>query len=197
MKKLWMVAAATSIALLVNAQDTSVETQGIGVVIDAHALVDVVNDEIVFDFSDDDPLEAGEPFTLGVNKDQTTDLNYSFMLSNGGVPDATISVRATNIKPGMALTLLADGTAASSLDPSTYGLLGNVAPNFDINQGGSPVLLTSVDQTLIENIGTSYTGNGPSNGYQLFYTMRLNDYSQLVADNGAQNMGTVTYTIAE
>lgn len=197
MKNLWMMAAATSIAFTSNAQDSSTETQGIGVVIDAHALVDVVNDEIVFDFSPDDPTEAGDPFTLGINKDQTTDLNYSLMLSNGGLPDGTISVRATDIKPGLILTLQADGTPASTLDPSTYGLLGNVSPNFDLNQGGVPVILTSVDQTLIENIGSSYTGNGPGSGYQLFYSMHLNDYSQLEADNGAQNMGTVTFTIAE
>ena len=41
MKKIWMVAAATTLAFGMNAQDASVETQAIGVVIDAHALVDV------------------------------------------------------------------------------------------------------------------------------------------------------------
>ena len=41
MKKVWMVAAATTVAFGMNAQDASIETQAIGVVIDAHALVDV------------------------------------------------------------------------------------------------------------------------------------------------------------
>jgi hypothetical protein len=41
MKKVWMVAAATSTAFGKNAQDASIETQTIGVVIDAHGLVDV------------------------------------------------------------------------------------------------------------------------------------------------------------
>ena len=41
MKKVWIVAAATTVAFGMNAQDASVETQAIGVVIDAHALVDV------------------------------------------------------------------------------------------------------------------------------------------------------------
>ena len=41
MEKVWMVAAATSTAFGKNAQDASIETQTIGVVIDAHALVDV------------------------------------------------------------------------------------------------------------------------------------------------------------
>ena len=47
MKKIWIVAAATSLAFSVSAQDSGVETQAIGVVIDAHALVDVVADLIL------------------------------------------------------------------------------------------------------------------------------------------------------
>ena len=197
MKKLWMVAAATSMAFAMSAQDSGVETQGIGVVIDAHALVDVVNDEVVFDFSADDPSEAGSGFVLGANKNQNTHLNYSLMLSNGGVADGTISVRIADMNEGMHMTLLADGTAAASLDQAAYGTLGTVAPNFDATVGATPVVLTGVDQVLIENIGSSYTGNGPGQGYQLFYTTHINNYAQLDADNGAQDRGTITYTIAE
>lgn len=197
MKKIWIVAAATSLAFSVSAQDSGVETQAIGVVIDAHALVDVVADEIVFDFSADDPAEAGSPFVLGANKNQTTHLNYSLMLSNGGVADGTISVRINDMNEGMHMTLLADGTPAASLDQAAYGTLGTVASNFDATQGANPVILTATDQVLIENIGSSYTGNGSGNGYLLQYTAHINDYSQLDADNGSQDMGTITYTIAE
>ena len=192
-----MVAVATSFAFSVSAQDSEVETQTIGVVIDAHALVDVVADEIVFDFSADDPVEAGSPLVLGANKNQTTHLNYSLMLSNGGLADGTISVRITDMNEGMHLTLLADGKYAASLDRDKYGLLGTVASNFDATQGANPVILTATDQVLIENIGSSYTGNGSGNGYLLQYTAHINDYSKLDADNGAQDMGTITYTIAE
>jgi len=48
MKKVWMVAAATTVAFGMNAQDASVETQAIGVVIDAHALVDVSYYLVIF-----------------------------------------------------------------------------------------------------------------------------------------------------
>ena len=197
MKKVWMVAAATSVALGVSAQDSGVETQGIGVVIDAHALVDVVNDEIVFDFSADDPSEAGAAFALGTNKDQNTHLNYSLMLSNGGLADGTISVRISDMNEGMHMTLLADGTPAGTLDPNAYGKLGTVAANFDATLTTTGVKLTNADQILIENIGSSYTGDGAGNGYQLLYTAHIDDYSKLDADNGAQDMGTITYTITE
>lgn len=197
MKKIWIVAAATSLAFSVSAQDSGVETQAIGVVIDAHALVDVVDDEIVFDFSADDPVEAGSAFILGANKNQSTTLNYSLMLSNGGVSDGTISVRINDMNEGMHMTLLADGTYTGTLDQAKYGNLGTVAPNFDATQGANPVILTATDQVLIENIGSSYTGNGAGNGYLLQYTAHINDYSQLDADNGSQDMGTITYTIAE
>lgn len=84
MKKIWMVAAATTTVFMLSAQDAAIETRGIGVIIDAHALVDVVNDEIVFDFSNDDPAEAGVAFVLGANRFSVTHLNYSLMMSNGG-----------------------------------------------------------------------------------------------------------------
>ena len=48
MKKVWMVAAATTVAFGMNAQDASVETQAIGVVIDAHSLVDVTYCLVIF-----------------------------------------------------------------------------------------------------------------------------------------------------
>ena len=192
-----MVAAATSFAFAMNAQDSEIETQAIGVVIDAHALVDVVSDEIAFDFSADDPAEAGSPFVLGSNKNQSTHLNYSLMLSNGGLADGTISVRINDMNEGMFMSLLADGSQVASLDPALYGRLGNVSTNFDATAGGPSVKLTSTDQVLIENIGSSYTGNGAGNGYQLFYTAHIDNYALLDADNGAQDMGTITYTIAE
>jgi hypothetical protein len=108
MRKIWMVAAATTTVFMLSAQDGAVETQGIGVIIDAHALVDVVNDEIVFDFSNDDPVEAGDAFVLGANKFGVTHLNYSLMMSNAGVADGSISVRLSNMNEGMSLSLLAD-----------------------------------------------------------------------------------------
>ena len=43
-----MVAAATTVAFGMNAQDDSVETQAIGVVIDAHALVDMTYCLVIF-----------------------------------------------------------------------------------------------------------------------------------------------------
>ena len=43
-----MVAAATTVAFVMNAQDASVETQAIGVMIDAHALVDMTYCMVIF-----------------------------------------------------------------------------------------------------------------------------------------------------
>ena len=145
-----MVAAATTTVFMLSAQDGSVETQGIGVIIDAHALVDVVNDEIVFDFSNDDPMEAGDAFVLGANKFGVTHLNYSLMMSNAGVADGSISVRLSNMNEGMSLSLLADGSQPMSLPSNQYGTIGNVVPNFDASQGAIPVKLTSTDQVLLK-----------------------------------------------
>src|SRR6056300_678532 len=126
MKKLWMVAAATSVLVNLSAQDGSTETQTVGVIIDAHALVDVVDNGLIFDLSSNTPTEAGEGMSFSANSKLSTFLNYSLMLSNGGLADGSISVKATNIKPGVKLLLQADGSAASSLNSATNGNLGTV-----------------------------------------------------------------------
>ena len=41
----------------------------------------------------------------------------------------------------------------------------------------------------VENIGSSYTGDGADGNYQLLYTAHIDDYSKLDADNGAQEHG--------
>jgi len=197
MKKLWMVAAATSVLVNLSAQDGSTETQSVGVIIDAHALVDVVDNGLVFDLSTNTPTEAGEGMSFSANSKLSTFLNYSLMLSNGGLADGSISVKASNIKPGVKLLLQADGSAASSLNSATNGDLGTVVATFDKQQGASPVESTASDQTLIENIGSSYTGDGTGKGYELTYFVALDDYSLLDADDGNQDVATVTYTIAE
>ena len=48
MKKVWMVAAATTVTFGKNAQDASIETQAIGVLSDTHALVDVSYYLVIF-----------------------------------------------------------------------------------------------------------------------------------------------------
>jgi len=197
MKKLWMVAAATSVLVNLSAQDGSTETQTVGVIIDAHALVDVVDNGLIFDLSSNTPTEAGEGMSFSANSKLSTFLNYSLMLSNGGLADGSISVKASNIKPGVKLLLQADGSAASSLNSATNGDLGTVVATFDKQQGASPVELTASDQTLIENIGSSYTGDGTGKGYELTYFVALDDYALLDADDGNQDVATVTYTIAE
>lgn len=197
MKKIWMVAAATTMLLQVSAQDSSTETQTLGVMIDAHALVDVVNESLVFDLTPNTPSEAGLGLNFSANSKLDTYLNYSLMLSNGGLADGSISVKVSNIKPGVKLLLQADGTAASSLSPAVHGKMGDVVANFDKTLGSAPVELTASDQTLIENIGSSFTGDGIGNGYELTYIVALKDYALLDADDGTQDVGTVTYTIAE
>lgn len=197
MKNLWMVAAATTVLFSASAQDASTESQSVGIIIDAHALVDVVDDALVFDFSSDTPTEAGDGLVLGNNRQTSTFLNYSLMLSNGGLADGSISVKVANLKPGLSLSLAADGSAAMALPPAQYGKLGTVTTTFDVGQGATGVLLTSTDQVLIENIGTSYTGDGNGQGYEIYYDVAIDDYELLDADNGSQDVGTVTYTIAE
>lgn len=191
-----MAAVAAMAVMSAQAQDSNVETQTLGVVVSPHALVDVVNTSLVFNFAGDTPTEAGDGLVLGAGKTQSTFLNYSLMKANGALNNAGIAVRVSGVKAGMKVGLLVDGTAAAGLSSATHGVLGTVAAAFDATAGGNqPVELTGADQTIIENIGSSYTGDGAGNGYELRYTLTMDNYAAMDADNGSQDVATVTYTI--
>ena len=198
MRKSLFLFAALGVASSLHAQDSGIETQAMGIQINAHALVDVVSDDIVFDFTADGPTEAGDGLVLGSNRNKTTFLNYSLMQSHSGADDGTISVKIAGLQPGLTMSLLIDNAAVGGLSAAQYGVLGQVTPPFDAtNPVNAPVALTATDQVIIDNIGSSYTGEGAGSGYEMRYSLAITNYALLDADNGNQDLGTITYTIAE
>lgn len=176
-----------------QAQDAATETQDIAVKITANAIVDVVDDALTFDFTGNVATEAGEAFTLTGQNTQSTYLQYTLMQSNAGADDGTISVKISGLQPG--LTLKMGLTAPTGLTAATNGILGSVNALFaDL---ANPVALTGSDATIITGIGSCFTGEGATDGVQIDYTMEISDYSLLDADDGSQDNGTVTFTIAE
>lgn len=62
---------------------------------------------------------------------------------------------------------------------------------------GTPVAtvyLSGTPQNIVNNIGGAYTGVGTSNGYNLTFSLEIQDYSQL---RSSSNTVTITYTIAD
>ena len=194
MKKIHFTFALLFVSIIgAQAQDAATETQDIAVKITANAIVDVVDDALTFDFTGNVATEAGEAFTLTGQNTQSTYLQYTLMQSNAGADDGTISVKISGLQPG--LTLKMGLTAPTGLTAATNGILGSVNALFaDL---ANPVALTGSDAAIITGIGSCFTGEGATEGVQIDYTMEISDYSLLDADDGSQDNGTVTFTIAE
>lgn len=82
--------------------------------------------------------------------------------------------------------------------PSGTTLTAVSAPCTTTNSGGSlgsptgVLTLTTSSQRIVTGIGTSYTGTGDTDGYQITFALTPSDYSQLVA--GTYNV-SVIFTI--
>jgi hypothetical protein len=164
-----------------NAQDGSTDNHTIGIEIPEVALVDIepaASKNITMNFTA--PTEAGDPIEA---PDDNTDLwiNVSSIKSTGD-PTRTVSVKLTALVPGVDIKVTAAADAGQGA-----GTLGTP---------GAQLTLTTSDQSLVTGIGSGYTGNGASSGYNLTYNVSSpdSDYSNLSATSAT---ATVTYTISD
>ncbi|MHC5309422.1 hypothetical protein ACYSNM_05000 [Myroides sp. LJL116] len=188
MKKIGLLIALFSLvtlnSLMAQGGDTKTASHTISVGIPSVSLVDIEGETgggITLALTA--PTEAGEALGNSL-EDKELWLNYSF-IPTAADKQATITVSATDISAGMILTVSA-GMAAQG---AGGGKLGTAVPTA-ITLGG----MDSSD--IITEIGASYTGNGPSNGHNLTYSLKYDtdNYSQLVE---SASTVTVTYTINE
>lgn len=123
------------------------------------------------------PGDAGE--AVQNDSDNSKWLNYTSCLALGD-PDRSINVSVDRVLQGIDLNLTVSNAAGGG------GSLGTVS--------GSAITLSTISNTIINNIGGSYTGDGAFNGYQLEYSLDINDYSQL--EEISNESVTVIFTIS-
>ncbi|PXY01657.1 hypothetical protein DF185_09320 [Marinifilum breve] len=123
------------------------------------------------------PTEAG----MGVEGSSNSDLwlNYSSIKSTVN-PTRTVNVQMSKIIPGADIKVAAAAHAGTG-----EGAVGTPA---------GELTLTTSAQTLVNGIGSCYTGDGVSNGHNLTYSLVVgSDYSALEKTNEPV---TITYTIS-
>jgi hypothetical protein len=108
-------------------------------------------------------------------------LNYSSIVSSGSTN--TISAKISDLPDGLKVQVETSESAASS---SKKGRTGK----------GYTVDLTEGGVTVVDNIGSCYTGIGVNKGHELVYSVSVDNdnYEKLVA---ADHNLVVTYTITE
>lgn len=191
MKKIKFSIAMSLFALAfsahVNAQDTNKDDHTITISIPEVAIVDIepaATKNITLGFIA--PTEAGQPI-LPSASNTTLWLNYSSIKSVAD-PTRNVTVKLDAIIPGIDIHV----TAAAATGAGA-GKLGTPS---------AQLTLSAVDQTIVSEIGSAYTGNGASNGHNLTYALAAGSgpggvaaYADLQAT--ATTVAKVTYTISD
>lgn len=111
--------------------------------------------------------------------------------------DDTTYIQYTSITPTGKTRLLTAKWDGSSSAPSGCSLKLNAVPASGPHQGVSAgeIILSSVPQALISNVGSCATGTGPVQGARLKYTLAVDDISLLKA--GETRTATVILTLTD
>lgn len=191
MKKVTFLLAAIlilGVSNLAQAQvDTDEASHTVTVEIPEIAIVDIEGSSTALSLEPEFSGEAGDglDFTAASAQSQTLWLNYTSIVTASGTDvERTISVEVTSgtIPSGVDINL----TAAN---PSGTGTVGSTT--------GAVVLSDQSAQTVIDGIGSCYTGDGTSVGSNLQYSLTesvTGDFSDMVEQSSSL---TVTYTISD
>lgn len=138
-------------------------SQNISLTLQSIALLDIAPDNSVFNLSMVAPTEAGN-IILSNSTNNSKWINFTSAVAPGITRRVTAQV--TGILPnGINLKLITSNYAGSGA-----GTLGS---------SSGTVYLTGTAQTVVNNIGGAFTGDGSGNGYNLNYSLEIIDYSLL------------------
>lgn len=138
-------------------------SQNITIVLPSIALLDIAPNSTVFNLNLIAPTEAGNVM-VNNNTNTTKWINFTSAVAPGITRKITAQISGTlpngiNLK---LITLNYSGAGAGTLGSSS-----------------GTVYLTGTAQTVVNNIGGAYTGDGSTNGYHLNYSLEISDYSLL------------------
>ena len=156
---------------------------------------------------------AGDNITLQISEYALIETNHapvSLTLNTttageaaGSVSNSDVFIRISSITPGVTDREITARISSGSVPAATYLTLVS-ADCTTANSGGdlgaalpTPITLSAIDQTIINQISTCYTGTGYNDGYQLTFNWipldPATNYSQLAS--GTHNI-TVVFTLS-
>jgi hypothetical protein len=137
------------------------ESIGVSITLPSVALLDIEPDRSGFNLALIPSVES-ENTTVATNNSKW--LNFTSAVSVGTNRRITAQISGT-LPPGLALKL-----EVQKYTGTGKGTLGNPV---------SPIYLSNSQQTILNNIGGAFTGNGLGNGFNLIYSLEIIDYSVL------------------
>jgi hypothetical protein len=187
MKKLSLLCTVFSFlgASTVFAQDTDEQSHNVSITFPEIALMDIEstnNSNVSFQLNASG-VEAGQEYVID-EENQDLWINYTSVVADNS-SDRSITVVAASVPSIEGLTLR---VVAGPHIGSGGGELGT--PTSVVTPSTNPV-------EIITNIGSSYTGNGNSNGHNLTYYLDYSgDFENLNVSDAGSTI-SLTYTITE
>ena len=190
MKKLSLIFASVLLASITvinaNAADTNTASHNVGITVNDLALINIKktgSGGVDITLNPAAPTEAGSAISFTNAKNDDLWLNYSSIVASS---DATRTITAKldkNLPDGILLKL-----TATTPNNKGKGTLGESV--------AQKATLTSGETTVINGIGSCYTGNGANAGSNLSYTVEVDPdkYATILSNDYSV---TVTYTISE
>ncbi|MCB0734288.1 MAG: hypothetical protein H6608_08620 [Flavobacteriales bacterium] len=182
-----MAILGVAFTTIANAQDNETDDHTVQIEIPEVAILDLeAKSSTSITLTVDAPTEAGLPVSFANAKDSSVWINYSSIVGSTTEASRTVSAKISSgtVPGGMLLKV----TAAAD------------AGNGDGTVGASAgqITLASKDQTVVAKIGSCYTGDGASNGHNLYYSLELDPTAGSYADIDFDDATTLTimYTIS-
>jgi hypothetical protein len=189
MKKLSLTIAALTLFFGITfGQDSNNDSHSVNFTISSFAILDIESSaagNTTIDLTPNIPTEAGLGLDYTGVQNSALWLNYSSIVSPSKSRTITAQMSSANLPAGVTLNV-ATATASSS---AKKGNVGSGTSAQAISTDGTAV-------TVVSGIGTCITGDGPSNGCQLTYTVDFDDSQYASLEEGSYG-ATITYTISD
>lgn len=164
--------------LSTQAYSQTTSSVGVSIALPSVAMLDIEPNNTGITLNMTSPTEAGNPITNTVTNN-TKWLNFTSAVTTSQTRRITAQYSGT-MPNGIALRLVTATYAGTGA-----GTLGSRV---------SPIVLSTAGQTIINNIGGAFTGNGSGNGYNLTFSLDILNYSQLRQQNTTV---TIIYTFID
>ena len=187
MKKLSVIIAGLvfvfGLSNVVVAQDNETASHDIGISIPSIALVDIEGNASINLTVSATGLEAGEAVDFSSAVNSSLWLNYTAII-NENEREISAKITSDNLPDGVTLKLKVNAAVAGK------GKLGEIVSE-------DPVNLSGTQLSIINGIGSCFTGDGTGSGHQLTYSLEMDDDSYEDLESGEEYSATVVYTISE
>jgi len=189
LQNLFIAAAVLFSTTVINAQeDTHEASHNVTIGIPNVALLDIESTTNINEITlgAEETEEAGNALNFG-QEDSSLWINYSSIVSGDVEREVTVKITEGNVPDGLDLTV----TAAAAVNGKGTTGLADVTTSFTLNGGAA--------HTIINGIGSAYTGDGAGNGHNLTYKISqsagADSYSALRSDQSKTL--TILYTLSD